>query len=311
MIGINKIFIIIKNKNGLINIQCKRLSERLMNRCFIKDNNFKEASIQQVLEYQIQLLGREMDENCNLFFDFVTKNNLITKDFFEKYAKYAEKAISINYTNNIQLLYLICINLALFHKQFASGENDGLIQSGNKLKSFKFIINKLLKNIRTDYNINRKHYFMYHYRLEIKIQLFKSLYFLTLLNNEYSLEIDIGGDLKSFLEQYRVFLLYNREFTIIESNLQQKVEVILIELNKAYEKEKKLDLASVDFYCKPNKIIEVNGPKHYYQTLEKQKGKYILKKACFEFEKHEVLDIHYKEICQNIDKVKQTIKDFI
>jgi len=62
---------------------------------------------------------------------------------------------------------------------------------------------------------------------------------------------------------------------IIESDFQKEIENYLNDLAKIFEKEKMIeDLFFVDFLVHKGKVLEVNGPSHYFLLFEEGKELY-------------------------------------
>ena len=68
--------------------------------------------------------------------------------------------------------------------------------------------------------------------------------------------------------------------TRIESEFQKEVEEVLKDYTKAYETERLIqDLFSVDFLVVDTKVLEVNGPTHYYIIYSEDKVEYCENKS--------------------------------
>lgn len=63
---------------------------------------------------------------------------------------------------------------------------------------------------------------------------------------------------------------------VIESEFQKEIEGHLKSLQRIYEKEKLLeDMLFVDFFIYKKKVLEVNGPSHYFVVFEGNEEKYL------------------------------------
>jgi hypothetical protein len=123
-----------------------------------------------------------------------------------------------------------------------------------------------------------------------KVRLYKSLYYLK------SEGIKIPKNLEKFIKEFQPFIMMNNEKSTTSSSLENKFEKILKDLNIEFEREKKLPFCSVDFFIKPDIVIEVNGPSHFVFNSEYPIAKDLLKKRVMNIEKYDYNPMHYQAI---------------
>lgn len=138
--------------------------------------------------------------------------------------------------------------------------------------------------------------------IDQKVRLYKSLVYLKLEG------ITLNENLENFVKKFKSFHMMNLLNKTTGSLMEKKFSEILNKFNIQYEKEKKTDFCSGDFFIKPNIIIEINGPDHYCFGI--LKGKDNIKKRSLKFLGYKVLNISYKEF-NNLTELENKIKHIL
>ena len=161
-------------------------------------------------------------------------------------------------------------------------------------KDYLTLINNLIKDCTYTYKTSKmKEGLNYSKDTIDKIRLYKSIYYLKLENYP---GIEINEHLNTFLDEFKPFICMNYENITHVSKLQKSVGDILKEMNIEFELEKKTEFCSVDYFIKPNIIIEVNGPGHYVSFSNQLKTKHILTRRVLKLIGYNCIDIYYKDM---------------
>ena len=187
---------------------------------------------------------------------------------------------------NYRLLWITTLNICNFYRRYKRINK-------NCLESINFLIRDCSNSIQLEKNKG----YNFSEDTKEKILLYKSLYYLKLEN--YA-EIEFNETISMFLEDFKPFICMNYEHINHVSKLQISFGEILKELGLEYELEKKTEFCVVDFFIKPNIIIEVNGPFHYVSMTNNFKAKHILTRRVLRILGYNIIDVYYKDMLDKI-----------
>lgn len=299
--------------------------------CSLADNNIGHLQYFRIFQYYIGKalekeknhfsLSREDPKFTKLLFQYFSLTSEISMmergplnfllDYFANYS-----SSLLNKNSEAQTLYdflwLTSISISsILIKNTSCSEFEPYVDTKAKVLqdkgalALKKILNHLEGVVKADKNLSEN--------LVGKVRLYKALYYLKLEG------LELGNNLNEFLIKFAPFHKMNMERAVSGSVLENNFENILKKLDLKYEKERKLDFCSVDFFIEPDFCIEINGPTHYVFTnrpknLEENAthefpiGKDLLKRRVLQLERYDYLEFNYNELINNPGGVLETLQ---
>jgi hypothetical protein len=301
--------------------------------CLLAESDIGHLQYFRVFQYYI---GKALEKQKN-HLSFHIEDVKLTKLLFQYFTQTAEISMMesvplnfvleyfANYSSSLlgknaepQTLYdfmwLTSISIAsILVKKISCPEFEPYVNNNSKVLNekgalgFKKILNHLDKIVKNDTNFSEN--------LLGKVRLYKSLYYLKLEG------IELPKNLEEFLTKFAPFHKMNVERSISGSVLEDNFENVLRKLGLKYEKEKKLNFCSVDFFVEPDYCIEINGPTHYvfsnrpkdakpaeYEVNDFPIGKDLLKRRVLQLERYDYVEFSYNELIHNPTSVLETLQ---
>jgi len=266
-------------------------------------------------------LGKGNLEFLNIFLEhYIPALNL---NYYKSNSSLENEKLNYYLNNLYNILWLISISISNISESFNKTSNSNSNNNHNSNFKANYSSNKTLiletydKNFEKELLLSEKAVTnlvsllkfiskhidfekIFSLEMETKIRLYKSLLLLKLEG------IVLNENLDNFLKRFKNFHLLNVQNMTTESLIEKKFEDILKKFKVNYEKEKKNDFCSIDFFIKPNIAIEINGPDHY--SFGVLKGKDNMKKRALKLLEYKILNVSYLEF-NNLNELENKIKN--
>jgi len=301
--------------------------------CLLAESDIGHLQYYRVFQYYIGKALEKQKNTLSLQYEDVEFTKLLFQ-YFTQTAEISMMEITplnflldyfANYSNSIlgrntepQTLYdfmwLTSISISsILVKRTSCPEFEPYVDNKSKVLNdkgalgLKKILNHLDKIVRNEQNFSEN--------ISGKVRLYKSLYYLKLEG------LELPKNLEEFLIKFEPFTKMNIERSISGSVLEDNFENVLKKLGLKYEKEKKLNFCSVDFFVEPDYCIEINGPSHYvltnrpkdskigeYEVNDFSIGKDLLKRRVLQLERYDYVEFSYHELINNPAGVLETLQ---
>jgi len=236
------------------------------------------------------LLG--LQTNLFKFYNSLSEINMINHDMFtfllEQFCNPNKELTYLKDSTASQtkykLLWTTTLNICNLYRRFKKIHKSYLDNINNLIKVCCNCIRQ--ESLKGEINFSKD--------IMNKIRLYKSLYYLK-LENFPGIELS-DPSLNNFLEEFKPFVNMNYENITNVSKLQKNFGEILKEMNIEYELEKKTEFSVVDYFIKPNIVVEVNGPHHYVSFTSNFKAKHVLTRRVLRILGYNIIDIYYKDM---------------
>lgn len=267
----------------------------------IDQKNYLIEKIKIIREMQHGMNTFELNQDSLPICRYLAKYGLIQKDIILRLCSNIEK---INFKKSIQnfteILYIICLAYSQFYL------DNKKLDISDEILIEKSIFKLIEKNpfLGVDYhdiNFNEKNFQQF---VLLHISFFAvSLFWPSIEMNNLKYTFLYNEQFLNYIRSIKLKQILKRG----KSKAQGRVSKYLSYRNIQFAEEAEIEFTYVDFSIKPKKLIEINGPSHFLQVIDRPLGKHILKEVLLRKLGYDLLNINYNDKSNHI----QEIEDFL